>query len=517
VRFLRRPIDDVWLAFAVALPALVALVTAIPTVDVAYLLRTGDLILSSGALPRTDPFTFSAVGHEWVIQQWGAAVAIALTFRAAGWIGLLVLQALLVSATFGLLVFTVRRNGVKPRTASLVTIGSFLVAWPALGIRPQLFGVLLFAATLALLGERHRHPRIVLVLPVVFLAWANLHGTFPVGLVAVGWALLEDLAASRRTATKVAAGRAARLDVVVLLLSFAATFVNPYGVRVWTYAVGIVSSGSVTARVTEWQPPVLASIDGALFYGSLLLVVLLVGARWRRTTWPTRLWLLGLAVAGVWSFRGVVWWALGSVVAIAPLLAAGESVEAASSGVAGTTADLAPGPRPAGDMAPGTSGTPPALPQRRRAINGVLVIGVALMPLILLVPIVSGPTDPLAGPTRIVAFAPSGLAAALREVVKPGDRVFNRQAWGSWFEWAVPDALMFTDSRFEVIPDAAWKDYRAITDGRFDWAQSLDRIGADVIVVERDEQKALFAAIAAAPSSGWHQAYADADGVIFTR
>ena len=527
MRFLRRPIDDLWIVLALVLPPLAAIATPIPTVDIAYLVRTGDLILSRGAIPSTDPFTFSAAGHEWIVQQWGAAVAIALAFRPVGWIGLTVLEALIVFSTFGLVLLTLRRAGVRPRAAALLTLGPLFILLPALGMRPQLFGMLFFAATLAILGERARSPRLMFLVPALVVLWANVHGTFPIGLAAVGWALLEDVAESRRAATPGRRARAVRIDVVVLLLSLVATLVNPYGPRIWAYVVGIASNSSVTGLVTEWRPPELASYVGVLFYGSALLVALLVGARWRQTTWPTRLWLLGLVALGAWSLRGLQWWALGSVVAVAPLFARRDPAQAPVPGSAVATTDVAPGlAGPAAAVTPGGGGAgdtrgAPAMPvpprSRPRAVNGVLIVILACLPFLLLTVIAAGPRDPLAGPDLALSFAPSGLATALRASVKPGDRVFDRQVWGSWFEWAVPDALMFTDSRFEVIPDAAWKDYLSISSGRFDWAQSLDRIGADIIVASREDQKGLLAAIAAAPSSGWRQVYADADGVILTR
>jgi hypothetical protein len=525
VRFLRRPIDDLWLVAAVALAALAAMATPIPTVDVAYLVRTGDIILSTGALPVTDPFTFSAAGQEWVVQQWGTAVAVALAFEAAGWVGLFVLEALIVAVVFGILLLTIRRAGARPRTAAFLTLGALLVALSGLALRAQLFGVLFFAITLALAGERRRNPRILLLVPFVIVAWANMHGTFPIGIAVVGWALLEDLAGSRRAGRLLPPSRAVRFDVVVIVLSIAATLVNPFGPRVWAYAAGLASSSTVIKLVSEWQAPVPATVIGATFFGSALLVALLVGARWRRTTWPTRLWLLGLAAFAAWAIRGVVWWGLGSVVAIAPLFSAAAAGARGPLMLGGT--DGAPAPV-AGDTDPpaavdagGPDGAQPSAPSRRgaqpRAIYGVLAIAFAALPFVMLAVIVRGPTDPLAGPDHVLLTAPAGLARELGTIARPGARVFAQQTWGSWFEWAVPDALQFTDSRFEVVPEAAWKDYVAISNGRFDWAQSLDRIGAEILVVSRKEQEELLWALEATPSSGWREVYADDDGVIFTR
>lgn len=502
MRALRVPIDAVWMVLAVALPALGALLAPLSTVDLAYQVRTGDLVLTTGALPQTDPFTFSAAGVDWVVQQWAAAVALALAYRPAGWAGLVVLRAVIVAATFSLVLLAVRRSGVAPRTASLVTLAAFAVALPSLGLRTQLLGVLCFAAVLALVVERRRSPRRLYLAPLVLLAWANIHGSFPLGLAALAWALLEDLAAVRRRRPTDAADRATVVrDAAVVALAFLATFVNPYGPGVWLYAVGLASSPAVTGLASEWQPTVVTTAVGAAFYVSAVAVALLVGRRRDRTSWPTKVWLLALFVLGAASERGVVWWALGAAVAVAPLLAP-------RTAEVGPTVTDAAAPKAA-------SGAP--VPRRSSVLNGVFMLVLGAAPVVAGLALLARPGDPLTGPPGLLADAPPGLTTAVRAAVRPGDRIFNAQRWGSWLEWSVPQALVFTDSRFEVVPESAWSDHLAISAGRFDWSAALERIGADMIVAARDEQAGLLAALAADPSSGWREVYADADGVVLAR
>ena len=121
------------------------------------------------------------------------------------------------------------------------------------------------------------------------------------------------------------------------------------------------------------------------------------------------------------------------------------------------------------------------------------------------------PADPLTGRAGLLSYAPSGLAIALRDQVKPGDRVFVPQTWGSWFEWAVPDATYFVDSRIELFPAGVWRDYGAVSGGGTDADQVLGRHGVTIVVVEPDSplQDRLRA------TGGWVQLYEDADGSIF--
>lgn len=485
MRVLRVSIDAVWLAVAVAMPALLTLLSPLQTVDLAYQVRTGDLILANRAIPTVDTYTFSAAGTPWTDQQWGASVVFAAAFTPAGWSSILVLAAILVAAAFALILAACILTGSAPRTAAIVTIVAYVVAAGALAPRAQLFGVLCFAATLALVAGRLRWPRLFLVTPLVLLAWANLHGSFPLGLLVVGWGLLEDL--SRRRLVW-------RRDVLLLALSVLATFITPFGPAVWQYAGTLASSPTVTSLIAEWQPMTIRSLIGIVFAASAVGVGVVLIARRRFATWPTLLWLAGLFALSLWSQRAIVWWALGAAVAVAGLLAAVPTAEPA------TRLDrwLAPVAR-----------------RRVSDVNGGLTAAIVAAPVLLALVVLARPSDPVTGPAGLLRDAPSGITRAIREAVEPGDRIFNAQRWGSWLEWAVPGALVFTDSRFEVIPGSAWDDYIAVSRGRFDWREIADQIAPDLIVASRVDQPALIDAIAADPSSGWRPVYADDEGVVY--
>ncbi len=73
--------------------------------------------------------------------------------------------------------------------------------------------------------------------------------------------------------------------------------------------------------------------------------------------------------------------------------------------------------------------------------------------------------------------APSGITGALRDLVRPGDRIFNPQLWGSWFEFALPDASVAIDSRIELFPVDVWNDHDDIVSGSGGWEQQISRLG----------------------------------------
>jgi hypothetical protein len=462
-----------WTTLAILLPIVGALIATLSSVDLTYHLRAGAQILDGGGIPRTDTWTYTASGAPWLDQQWGAQAILAATFRVGGWTGLVIMRAALVGLLFGLLFLACRVRGADLRRGAWLTLGAFFVSAVALALRPQLFGMVLLAATLVLVAGRRRWPRLLWLVPVVVAVWANLHGSFFLGPVMVGLAWLEDLhdrvLGSWRT-------------LAVAVIAAAASLVNPFGPEVWTYAVGLSTNPEVTARITEWQPTSLRNVPGMLFFGSALAVVVLLARRSSAVTWPTLAWLAVFFVIGAYAIRGVAWWPLGAAYAVAPLLA--RSDEAAAVRTARGSSRI------------------------NAAIVAVLVVaGIVLLP-------IWRPLDPaLRAPVGVVANAPSGVTAALRDVARPGDRLFLPQPWGSWFEFTMPDNLVAIDSRIEVFAPAVWDDYGAVTAGEVGWESILERWGVAIIVAPADDD----AFIGRLRAAGWTEAYADADALVFLR
>src|SRR5688500_5809434 len=75
-----------------------------PLADNSFLthLATGRIILETGSVPTTDPYTFTAAGEPWVVQSWLASVLYASAERLAGLDGVRVLMGVLVATLTGL-------------------------------------------------------------------------------------------------------------------------------------------------------------------------------------------------------------------------------------------------------------------------------------------------------------------------------------------------------------------------------------------------------------------------------
>lgn len=455
-------LERLWLVLALVLPALVSLLVALPAVDLAYQVRAGEEILQTGVIPAVDTWTFTVAGSPWTDQQWLAQVLLALGFRAGGWELLVVLRAALVSLSFGLLVVTAMARGAAARTASILGLVAFALAAPALALRPQLFAIAIFAGLLLLVARRHRNPRAIWVAPLLVVAWANLHGSFILAPIILGYAWLDDLAR----------GRPARAAIVLLVLSTAATLVNPFGIGAWTYAAGIGVNPAISGQATEWQRTTPFTVPGLLFYLSAAAALVLAVRERARLRAPDWLLLATLFAIGVWAVRGLAWWPFVAVFVIA--------------------------------------GLPDALASASRRANVRLTrlpmaIAAALVFLVVAALPWWRPADPVTGRVGILSYAPSGIAAELRRIARPGTRVLAAQTWASFLEWAVPDALYFLDSRFELFPAGVWEDGATIAAGGPPADAALKVRGVEVLVLPAGTSLDL---------TGWSAVYENADGVI---
>jgi hypothetical protein len=462
-----------WASFAVVLPVVAALAATLSAVDLAYHLRAGDQIVAGGGIPRVDTFTFTAAGREWIDQQWGAQVILATTYRLGGWVGLVVLRAALVGVLFGLIFLACRLRGADIRLAAGLSLAAFIVAAPALALRPQLLGMVLLAVTLVLVAVRRQHPRLFYLVLAVVVIWANVHGSFFLGPLVIGLAWLEDVHERAPAASR---------TLVIAVVAALATVVNPFGLAVWAYAVGLSINPEVTARISEWQPTTLRTIPGILFFASTLGVVVILARRGRPSGWPTLAWLGVFFVVGAYAIRGVAWWPIGAAFALA--------------GVFGRGAESPEMPTP---------------PMGRRINVGIVaalvVAGIVLLP-------IWRATDPATGaPTGGLTDAPSGVTATLRTEQRPGDRVFNPQPWGSWFEFATPELPVAIDSRIELFPVETWEQYETVASGGGGWQAVLDHWGVTIVVAgPRDA-----ALIARLHGNGWRDIYVGPDGTILRR
>jgi len=109
--------------------------------------------------------------------------------------------------------------------------------------------------------------------------------------------------------------------------------------------------------------------------------------------------------------------------------------------------------------------------------------------------------------------APSGVTATLKSVARAGDRLFNPQPWGSWFEYAIPQFLVAVDSRVEIFPASVWAAYDAVRTGTPGWEQVLVEWNVEYVVAEPDD----VAFVDRLKAAGWAVMSVDDSGTVLRR
>jgi hypothetical protein len=118
-------------------------------------------------------------------------------------------------------------------------------------------------------------------------------------------------------------------------------------------------------------------------------------------------------------------------------------------------------------------------------------------------------------PNSLTSDAPVQLTQALQRVAEPGERLFNPETWGSWFELNLPRNPTAVDSRIEVFPASVWRKYVQVSFGQEGWQTVLDRWDVDIVVAEVGEQRDLIPRILKDP--GWRLVHRDDQGYVFIR
>jgi len=233
--------------------------------DIGWHIRTGELILATHTLPRTDPFSSTMQGQPWFAWEWLYDVLLGVLHRVCGLNGVVWLCALLVAGIFVFLFSQLLRRG----TGLLLAIVLMLLAEAASAIhlfaRPHiaswLFSLLWFVVLERWEGERGRLPRwIPWFFPASMLIWVNLHGGWIFGLMLLAIysfaAFIEGLRA--RTSDALAAIRAAhrsRAMAWAWVASALATLANPFGWRLHAHIYRYLSDRYLMDRIEEFRSP----------------------------------------------------------------------------------------------------------------------------------------------------------------------------------------------------------------------------------------------------------------------
>lgn len=217
--------------------------------DTYWQIATGHWILAHGYVPTHDIFSFTRHGTRWIAQEWSAEVLVALVYATASWLGLTVLAALSFALTIAYLTrFLLSR--MEPLHAVVLAIFAGCMMFDDILVRPYELAWPLTALWVGVLidsSEKNRTPPWWLL--GVMVVWANLHGSFILGLGLAGVIAIEAALKTKEHWK----GTVRRWGAFVVAASCCA-LLNPQGWRLLIFPFHLLGM-HVLEQSTEWRAP----------------------------------------------------------------------------------------------------------------------------------------------------------------------------------------------------------------------------------------------------------------------
>lgn len=480
-------------------------------------LKTGELLVQQGAVPHTDPFSWTRAGAPWNAHEWGWDAVLYLVYSAGGWLGLIYLKAILFGICALLAAYLALRweAGLLPALAVTALMAVSVSIW--LNARPQMLIVLYVLILLHLLtSHRQGRPQVLWWLPLVFLLWANTHGSF-----LLGWGLLALYGicqvldpqgtgspvsrSTSETPVPVAPPRRPlppdlrfswprpQLGAVRPLLApgLAAVFVcvlNPNllegALYPFTYLFG---ENAYHAKViTEYASPDFHQPIFMALGGLLLLTILAMILSPRGPS----LWELALLALGTYLF--LKWARNGPLLAVfcVPLAARHLSARAQRS------------------LAWRWLGEQEAAGQQLRPALVALALVVLSLALAMIAPRDPSPSQTIADhllPVRAVDFI---------EAQAPAGHMLNTYEWGGYLLWRLaPRYRVYIDGRADMYGKAMLQEYEQIVKLKPGWRQALRKRQIEWLLLRAESPLA----VVLEGSGEYVPVYADETAVVLVR
>jgi hypothetical protein len=447
--------------------------------DFWWLLRAGRYMVETLSFPTTDPFSATARGAEWLNHAWGFELLAYGIYALAGTTGVILLQGLAASATFGVLYGLLRRESVgRGWSLGLLSLGA-LATHGFWSPRPQLVTYLLLAVFARILADYQagRQNRLWW-LPVLTALWANLHGGFLAGpaLVAlcaagelVGWALGDETGREGGLAR-------ARALLLWFAASVVASLANPFHYRALVFPFQVLGDRTAQAWIAEWASPPFAHPQVLVLELMLGLLLLLALGTARPVPWRDLVVLLPLVHLGFQAIRNTPL----LVIVATPIL--GRAVASCA------------------------RTHWPRLPALGRGAVAAAALGFVLSACSL----VAGSRQPVRvldafRPAFGVADTlPAGAVEFLRREGRRGT-LWNEYVWGGYLIWHLyPELRVSIDGRMAVYGPARFVEHLTVTELGPGWQDVLARLEVNAAVVRTGSPL-----VAALRASGWLVRYED--------
>lgn len=214
--------------------------------DILWSVAIGKWIDLNRAFPVVDSFSWTITGMEWMTHEWAYSFLAYVFNEAFGSLGFYILTVVpMVITIYFLYLMAKSYDGNKTYAYLLAfTIGVVLVYSVSLPFRAYTYALLFVTLLLYLLYFKEEKKYDFLMYAALFTLWANFQVSVFIGLVI----LVAELA---RKFILFPSKRGRIISIVAL--SILSTFINPYGYKLWSYFIFVMTNMGGHRLIQEWQ------------------------------------------------------------------------------------------------------------------------------------------------------------------------------------------------------------------------------------------------------------------------
>lgn len=237
--------------------------------DVWWHLKTGKYIVENNYhLPKYDVFAYTSENIEWHNHEWLSQVIFYWAYmfgeaRELGGVRAVILLKTIMLVLTGLALFLlILRRERNFAAAALAVIIAALLTKRTIYVRPPIFTYFLLALYLFILyevREKRLGKKALIAMPPLMILWANLHGGFLTGLIAIGAFWTETLANyAYKIFTKKESGEEKNnfvIFTILLFVSFLASLCTPYGINLYFLSARVMKDVGLVRAIPELMSP----------------------------------------------------------------------------------------------------------------------------------------------------------------------------------------------------------------------------------------------------------------------
>lgn len=363
--------------------------------DFGWHLRTGEYIKAHG-IAQKDPFSYSMPSYRVIDHEWFADVWTVTVYPFLGRPGLA-----LIAAAFGAISLILQSPRKEKWLSTLLILsgGAFL---PIIGVRPLVISWLFFSILLIIINYKRNWRKWRVIIPVLFLIWANMHGSFPLGIIMLALYVFFNCWEEKKLLW---------IDICIVLASIALTFVNPYGSLLWGEVAITLSQPEVHFIFAEWYPIFLYPYFP--FWLLIILSSILIFRYRRRYSMAEKTLFIFLLAVGMQGVRNMPYWVIFSL----SLMGRGIALLGSEAGKEG----------------------------RQRLLKGLRFLS-----------IFAGTVIVLQNIFMINPVYPEKAVLYLRKNMPKGN-IFSDFGWGGYMVWQLPEKKVFIDGRMSNWRQSAIK------------------------------------------------------------